>query len=136
MTRVAAITSHLAVLPAAVLLSIGLARVVPGATPQAVDVHLDDTFFVVAHLHVTVMVVVSVLAVSAVAYSFRTTNGLLATSWRSFSCISFASLRPRRVVELALLARACFRFLLTLVLASLTSSPQQAAFSFSFCFWG
>jgi heme/copper-type cytochrome/quinol oxidase subunit 1 len=81
MTRIAAITSHLGVLPAAVLLSVGLERAVPGATPQAVDVHLDDTFFVVAHFHVTVIVAVSVLAVSAVAYWFRTADWLLATSW-------------------------------------------------------
>lgn len=79
MTRPGIIAAHLAALPVALLLSVALAVAVPSL--QAVDIHLNDTFFVVAHFHATILLGVSALVVTLVASRYGSINPLIVASW-------------------------------------------------------
>jgi heme/copper-type cytochrome/quinol oxidase subunit 1 len=82
MTRAGVITAHLGALPAAVLLSVLLALVIP--SHRATDVQLHDTFFVVAHFHSTILLGTCVLVATLVTYRYGTINPLIIAAWAFF----------------------------------------------------
>jgi heme/copper-type cytochrome/quinol oxidase subunit 1 len=79
MTRAAVVTAHLVALPVAVLISVLVTLVTP--SHRGTDIQLRDTFFVVAHFHVTAALAVSALVASLVAYRYGAINAAIVTAW-------------------------------------------------------
>jgi heme/copper-type cytochrome/quinol oxidase subunit 1 len=79
MTRGGAITAHIAAIPVAMLLAMLVGLALPGH--RVTDVQLHDTFFVVAHFHTTVVVAVTVLVATVVAYRYGAINLAILVAW-------------------------------------------------------
>jgi len=81
MTRAGTITAHLAALPAAGLLSLPI--IIPSR--HAVDIHTADTFFVVAHFHITAFLAACALVATFVAYLYGKLNVAILAAWPLFA---------------------------------------------------
>jgi heme/copper-type cytochrome/quinol oxidase subunit 1 len=92
MTRAGVITVHIAALPVAILVSALVGLALPWH--RAADVQLQDTFFVVAHFHLTVALAVSVLVATLVVYRYGEINLLIRAAWALLIIhVAFASVR-------------------------------------------
>jgi heme/copper-type cytochrome/quinol oxidase subunit 1 len=87
MTRAGVITAHVAAFPVAILVSVLLGVALPWH--RAADLQLHDTFFVVAHFHTTVVLAVSVLVATVVAYWFGAVNVAIIAAWPLLIASSF-----------------------------------------------
>jgi hypothetical protein len=76
------VIAHLAALPLAFVLAVATVAISPfRSSREAIEIELHDTFFVVAHFHVSVLLAVAVLVVTVVAYRFGALNWALQASW-------------------------------------------------------
>jgi hypothetical protein len=63
-------------------MSLILAILMPGIVPEhAVSVALDDTYFVVAHFHASIVLASSLLVVTLVAYKCHSLNWAIHAAW-------------------------------------------------------
>jgi heme/copper-type cytochrome/quinol oxidase subunit 1 len=82
MTRLLIVVAHLMAVPAALVLSLGLALVVPTTlTGQAVQVGVHDTYFVVAHFHGSLVLGSTITVVTVLSYWCRSWNRGLVAAW-------------------------------------------------------
>ena len=82
MTRTTVVLVHAVALPVAGLLALALVAVFPTTiSKEAVEVALQDTYFVVAHFHATSLLSASVLVASFVAYRYGHLNWLFGVAW-------------------------------------------------------
>src|SRR5437899_6321003 len=85
MTRCAIVGAHLSALLTAVLLAIAVSLMLPAdASRRGVDIQLDDTFFVAAHFHATVVLAACALVATLVAFRYGVINALIITAWALF----------------------------------------------------
>ena len=81
MQRTGALLAHLLALPAAAVLAVVVAILIPLGKQPAVDVELDDTMFVVAHFHPLFVLGACVGVASLVAYRWGRLNWALFSAW-------------------------------------------------------
>jgi hypothetical protein len=85
MRRLVTVIVHLFALPVGILLSLALVILVPKhASERAIDIALRDTYFVVAHFHVSVLLGCLLAVATGVAYSYRSLNWGLWAAWALF----------------------------------------------------
>ena len=82
MSRLLVCVTHALALPAGLLLSLMVAIVLPPIVPQrAVSIALNDTYFVVAHFHASVVLASFLLVVSVLAYRCHSLNWAVHAAW-------------------------------------------------------
>ena len=95
MSRLGVIAVHLGALPVGVVLAIMMAIAFhPGATREAIEVELHDTYFVVAHIHATLLLGVCLAVGTLVARRYGTVNWLIGASWALFGVHLVSALLP------------------------------------------
>jgi hypothetical protein len=90
MTRSATLVAHVAALPLAVLVSVALAITLP--PPAGVDIHLHDTFFVVAHFHFLTLLGAGALVATFVAHRYGVVTRVLTAAWALFGVHAIAAI--------------------------------------------
>jgi heme/copper-type cytochrome/quinol oxidase subunit 1 len=124
MTRAGVITAHIGALPVAILLAVLAGLAFPGH--RAADLQLHDTFFVVAHFHTTVVLAVTVLVATVVAYRYGAINLAIIVAW-PLLVIHFASSFLRETIGglYSLTALACFLAVVVGMVISLWRSVRR-----------
>ena len=98
MKRLKVIGLHVLALPAAALLAIVSAIVAATMHPtRAVEIALQDTLFVVAHFHVTIILGSLAAIVTLVAYVCDSFNWAIAGAWAFFILHTLVALMPSPV---------------------------------------
>ena len=69
-TRLRIVIAHVAALPLALVVAVVVAIRPFRSSPEAIDIELNDTFFVVAHFHASIVLGAFVLVATGVAYRY------------------------------------------------------------------
>ena len=70
-TRLRIVIAHVAALPLALVVAAVVVAISPfRSSPEAIDIELNDTFFVVAHFHASIVLGAFVLVATGVAYRY------------------------------------------------------------------
>jgi hypothetical protein len=93
--RLTVVVAHLLALPMGTLLSLVLAPILPTSVSRhAVETALHDTYFVVAHVHITVLLGSCLAVTTLVAHLYGRLSWALAGAWGLFVLHGFAALFP------------------------------------------
>jgi hypothetical protein len=98
MRRLAVVMMHVFALPIGLLIALILGVLLPPLLPdRGVSIELHDTYFIVAHLHASIVLASSLLVVTFVAYAYHSLNWAVHTSWVAFILHLLAALVAWRV---------------------------------------